>query len=156
MPLGLQIVRAREFIRLDAHGHLDLEGSRAVLKALADACRKRRLESAMLDVRDMRTDLTPADLATLVRDFCDIGFTRHQRLALLHSSDEDYRAKLFALISHLRGWTVQAFDSFEGALDWLALCDETQAERAPFSGEQDVPIRGSQPADELPQTKKAC
>jgi len=156
MPLGLQIVRAREFIRLDAHGHLDLEGSRAVLKALADACRKRRLESAMLDVRDMRTDLTPADLATLVRDLCDIGFSRHQRLALLHSSDQDYRAKLFALISHLRGWTVQAFDSFEGALDWLALCDETQAERAPFSGEQDVPIRGSQPADESPQTKKAC
>src|SRR5258708_3446390 len=104
MPLELQIIRAREFIRLDAHGALEVEQSRAVLKALAEACRKRGNERALLDVRDTCTELTPSDLATLVMDFCEIGFPRSQRLAVLHTTDQNFRARLFALISNLRGW----------------------------------------------------
>ena len=142
MPIDLQIIRAHEFIRLDAHGHLDFEGSRAVFKVLAQTCQKRGLTRAMLDVRNMRASLTPTELAMLVGDFCALGFSRQQRLALLHSTEQDCRANLFALISHSRGWTVEAFDSFESALDWLALNDAAGEERTPSSStEQSIPIQ---------------
>ena len=135
MPIDLQIIRAHEFIRLDAHGHLDFEGSRAVFKVLSQTCQKRGLTRAMLDVRNMHASLTPTELGMLVGDFCDLGFSRKQRLALLHSQEQDYRANLFALISHSRGWTVEAFDSFEKALDWLALNDEASADSDSDSAE---------------------
>src|SRR5262245_1640394 len=112
MPSELQIIRAPEFIRLDAHGQPDLEASRAVLAKLAAACRKRGINQALLDVRDVRTQLTPSDFASLVRSFQEIGFTQPQRLAILHSGDQHHRARMFALISVLRGWSVRAFGDF--------------------------------------------
>src|SRR5262245_42200638 len=112
MPSELQIIRAPEFVRLDAHGHPDLEASRAALTKLASACRKRGINQALLDVRGVRTQLTPSDLASLVRSFQDIGFTHHQRLAILHAGDPHHRARMFALISVLRGWSVRAFGDF--------------------------------------------
>lgn len=153
MPIDLQIIRAHEFIRLDAHGHLDFEGSREVFKMLAQTCQKRGTTRAMLDVRNMRASLTPSELGMLVGDFCSLGFTRQQRLALLHTPEQDYRANLFALISHSRGWKVEAFDDFEKALDWLALNDDRLEDREPVPGEQEIPIKTVQSAKESRQTK---
>jgi hypothetical protein len=137
MPVELQIIRASEFIRVGARGRLDLAGSSEILKKLAAACRRRGIDRALLDVRDLRTNLTPTDLATLVRSFRDIGFSHSQRLAVLHTGDQSYRARLFSLIGVLRGWKVSAFVEFEEALAWLS--SEAKAE-APKK-EQPIPVR---------------
>jgi hypothetical protein len=124
MPFELQIIRAREFIRLGAHGKFDLKASKAVLAELATACRKRGINQALLDVRALHPGakpvFSPDDLVVMVNTFHEIGFTRRHRLAVLYSSDPHHRARLFAFIAKLRGWRVQAFDSFEEAITWLS------------------------------------
>jgi hypothetical protein len=144
MPLELQIIRAREFVRLGAEGQFDFESTHAVLKTLADACRKRGIERALVDVRESSSNLTPNDLAALVTAFSKVGFSKALRLAVLHGGNQEYRARLFAFISGLRGWKVRAFENFEEALEWLSVDHESESE----PGEEAVPIQINQPANE--------
>lgn len=147
MPLELQIIRAREFVRLGAEGQFDFASTRDVLKTLADSCRKRAIERALLDVRESRSNLTPDDLAALVNAFSEVGFSKRLRLAVLHGGDQEYRARLFAFISGLRGWKVRALETFEEALEWLSLEEESQG-----GLDETVPIQIIQPATE-PQSR---
>ena len=127
MPLDMQIIRAREFIRMDGHGHIQFEQSREALKALGEACRTRGIDRAMLDVRDVRSNLTSADLMALVQMFREVGFSHGQRLALLYSTDPFRRVRRFAFLGTLRGWQVRAFNDFEKAIEWLAMTDAPKA-----------------------------
>src|SRR3954464_9116821 len=124
MPLELQIIKAREFVRLNPRQEFDLPASKAALAALAAACRKRNIDQAMLDLRELQPGPTPvfspSDLSELVNTFHEMGFQMDQRLAVLYSADPHRRARLFAFISTLKGWNVGAFDDFEDALLWLA------------------------------------
>ena len=124
MPLELQIIRAHEFIRMGAQGRFDVAASKAVLADLARACRKRGLHQALLDLRALKPGpvpvFKPKDLVMLVSTFYDIGFNKKDRLAVLYSSDPHRRARLFAFISRIKGWSVGAFQNFEEALAWLA------------------------------------
>jgi hypothetical protein len=51
MSAELQVIRANEFVCLDANEHLDFEASKKALQELAQACRKRGLNRALLDLR---------------------------------------------------------------------------------------------------------
>jgi hypothetical protein len=134
MPLELQIIRASEFVRLGAQGHFDLAASKAALAVLAGACRKRGISQALLDLRALRPGPKPvfstADLIELVKTFREVGFTRQQRLAILYQSDPHKRARLFAFLSTLHGWSVQAFGDFEKAIFWLARGTQPSADAA--------------------------
>jgi hypothetical protein len=149
MPLELQVIRASEFIRVGTQGQLDLAASKTVLAELAGACRRRGVERALLDIREVRPGpvpvFTPQDLAALVDTFHEIGFTHEQRLAVLYSADPHKRARLFAFLSTLRGWSVRAFGEYEEALDWLALSGGDEADLPPSSGEQTVPVQSRSP-----------
>lgn len=119
MPVELQIIRAAEFVRLGGHGKFDLAASCGILANLAQACKRRGIHRALLDARNATVELNPTELESLVNVFREIGFTRNQRLAILHSEDAHHRARLFAFISRTRGWSVRAFGDFEEALRWL-------------------------------------
>jgi len=124
MPLELQLIRASEFIRLNAEGHFDLETSKMALANLAWACHRRGIERAMIDLRGIRVQLTPMlsrdDLVALVNTFHCLGFSKRQRLALLYDTDPHGRARLFAFITIMRGWKVRSFTKFEEAMMWLS------------------------------------
>ena len=124
MPTELQIIRAQEFVRLGAHGKIDLQASKAALATLAAACWKRGINQALLDVRAVQPGekpvFSPKDLTVLVSTFREIGFTQKQRLAVLYTSDPHRRARMFAFIAILHGWSVQAFESYEDAITWLS------------------------------------
>jgi hypothetical protein len=145
MPLELQIIRASEFIRLGAHGHFDLTASKAALATLARACRKRAIDRALMDLRSLQPGPTPVfsrdDLIALVNTFPEVGFTRRQRLAILYQTDPHHRARLFAFLSTVHGWTVRAFDDFEKALSWLSSGLESADRPARSSAERPVPLR---------------
>ena len=121
MPLEVQLIRAREFIRVGPHGKLDLARSRIILESLSTACQKRGIERAMLDLRGVRSDFGPEELAECIRMFREIACPHIQRLALIHAGDPHRRVRTLALIASLRGWSVRAFDDFETAFEWLAL-----------------------------------
>ena len=150
MPLELEIIRATEFVRMGAQGKFDLAASKSALATLAEACRKRGIDQAVVDLRATQSGpnpvLTPADLAELVRTFPDVGFDRRRlRLAILYRSDPHKRARLFAFLSTLHGWSVNAFDDFESAVLWLS-GGEPPAAPSHAAGKQVIPIRFPRPA----------
>jgi hypothetical protein len=120
MPIELEIIRAAEFIRFGGKGEFDLVASCAALHTIAEACRRRGMNHALLDARNAHADLTPNELAALVNAFCDIGFCKDLRFAILHAVDRYQRARLFAFISRIKGWNVRAFGDFEQAMYWLS------------------------------------
>jgi len=142
MPIELQIIRASEFVRLDADEQLDFEASKKVLQELAYACRKRGLDHAMVDLRNVpipeKPHFTKNELAGLVLTFRAAGFSREQRLALLYREDIHGGIRDFAFISRMRGLQVQAFTDFETALQWLSESEENAPEQS--QGEIPVPI----------------
>ncbi len=142
MPVELHIIRASEFICLDADEHLDLEASKQVLRSLALACRKRAIPCALIDLRTLpmlpRPHFTKTELAALVQAFHEAGFSREQRLAVLYSHDLYGGIRDFAFFSRLRGLQVQAFVDFEAALQWLSQMQGTATEEQP--GAAGVPI----------------
>jgi hypothetical protein len=143
--MELQIIRAQEFIRLGAQGRFDLDASKAALAQLAAACCKRGIHQALLDLRAVQPGpkpvFSPNDLVMLVNTFREVGFTHQQRLAVLYGSDPHHRARLFAFIAKLRGWKVQAFDSFEDAIRWLSSGEGTQPETEFTPRAKKVPVR---------------
>jgi hypothetical protein len=140
MPLELQIIRAHEFIRLGAQGHFDLASSKIALAELARACRERGINQAMMDLRALRPGpkpvFTPADVAALVSTFQEVGFTQKSRLAVLYHSDPHKRARLFAFLGTMHGWSVRAFGDFADALAWLS-----SEETATTVAETPIPAR---------------
>ncbi|HXI73053.1 MAG TPA: hypothetical protein VNN22_22160 [Verrucomicrobiae bacterium] len=157
MPIELQIIRAREFIRLGAKGYFDLDASKAVLGQLAGACCKRGINQALLDLRALHPGpkpvFSPNDLVTLVDTFREAGFTHQQRLAVLYGSDPHHRARLFAFIAKLRGWKVQAFDSFEDAVHWLSGGEELQVETEFTPEAKSVQVRNLKQLNAASQAK---
>lgn len=145
MPMELQIIRAREFIRLGPRGHFDLDASKAALTRLADACCRRGIHQALLDLRALHPGpepvFSPNDLVTLVNTFREAGFTHQDRLAVLYGADPHHRARLFAFIAKLRGWKVQAFDDFEAAILWLSGGADLLEEPELTSRPKKVPVR---------------
>jgi hypothetical protein len=144
MPFQLEIIRAAEFVRLGAEGRFDFAASTAALATLARACRKRGVRHAVLDLRALRPGPTPvftqADLVKLVAFLPEVGFPRRLRLAILYTSDPHRRARLFAMLSNLRGWAVRAFGDFEEAMLWLSSGEEAETDAGQTSAEQSVPI----------------
>ena len=142
MPVELQVIRANEFVRLDPREHLDFDASKQALQAIAQACRKRGLERAVLDLRSLPTPAKPlftkTELANLVLIFRDAGFSEEERLAILYQHDIHGGIRDFAFISRLRGMHVQAFTDFEAALQWLS-----EDEEAHDKAEVPVPITKS-------------
>lgn len=140
MPLELQIIRASEFVCLDAKEQPDYEASRKVLQALAYACRKRGLDRALLDLRALPVPakplFTPTQLAALIGTFRAAGFGRQQKLAVLYKADPHRGVRTFAFIGRIQGLRVRAFDDFEQAFHWLS------EEAVPKSGrqEEEIPI----------------
>ncbi|HEY1791035.1 MAG TPA: hypothetical protein VGJ73_22995 [Verrucomicrobiae bacterium] len=123
MPIDLQVIRASDFVRIDAEEHLNFEESKKALEALVLACQKRGLDRAVLDVRDLpvpdKPQFTNTELAALVGAFRTAGFSRHQRLAVLYRQDIHGGIRKFTFFSRMRGLQVQAFQEFESAMHWL-------------------------------------
>lgn len=151
MPIALHLIRASEFIRLDADEQIDFEASKRVLQDLAVACRKRGIGRAMVDIRNMpvpdKPRFTHSELAALAGAFREAGFTREQRLAILYKNDVYGGVRHFTFFTKLRGLQVQAFDQFEDAFFWL-----TQEQPVELKQGDNVPIFksvGEKPAEQL-------
>ncbi len=124
MPVELQVIRASEFVCLDANEHLDFDASRKALQGLAQACIKRGLDRALLDLRGLpilpKPHFSVSELGALVGAFRSAGFGRQQRLAILHEHDVHGIIRNFTFFSRLRGLQVQAFREFEKAMHWIS------------------------------------
>jgi len=132
MPIELHVIRASDFICIGGDERLNFEESKQALRELALACRKRGLDRAMLDLRDLPVPAKPrftiTELAGLVGAFRDAGFSRQQRLAVLYRQDIYGSVRNFTFFSRMRGLQVQAFHEFDSAMYWLWQDTEKPAE----------------------------
>lgn len=138
MPFDLHIIRAQEFIRMGGRGRVDFKASREALETLGAACRRRGVDRALMDVRQLRSDLTSKELTALVNMFREVGFPQGQRLAVLHVAEQYRRAKAFAFLSALKGWLVRNFTDFEEALEWLSTPDHVESNCASQPSDDEV------------------
>jgi len=131
MPFNLQIIRTSDFIRLNTKGEYDSAATRAVLGKLAKAVVEKGIDSALIDVRDARTDMKLNDVYELSLAFKDMGFQKKHRLAILYRSTAGEhleffairpgeRAQFFAMCASEDGLNVRAFDDYAEAMEWFA------------------------------------
>lgn len=126
MPYDLHVIRAGDFVRLQAGGRVDFEGSKRVLAGMAEAMIRRGLGRAVLDVRGVEGMLTISELYALASAFPEAGFRREHRLAVVHRATRIDRADFFATCATNRGWNVASFDMFEDAITWLSTAEPLQ------------------------------
>lgn len=140
-PIELHVIRASDFICFDAEEHLNFEESKKVLQHLALASRKRGLDRAMVDLRELpvpeKPRFTDAELAELAGAFRDAGFTQRQRLAILHRHDVHGTIRKFTSIGRKKGLQVHAFLEYDKAMLWLGknredLAEQKQGARVPI------------------------
>lgn len=135
MPTALHLIRASEFVCMDADEHINIEHTKKTLRDLVYACHKRGLNSAMMDLRGMpipaKPYFTPNELAELVETFYEAGFTKNQRLAVLYEWDVYGGIRNFTFFSRMHKMQVQAFQDFERAIYWMSEQQDALASSPP-------------------------
>ena len=130
MPHRIQVVRTADFLRFGGNGKVDLAETRRTLINIAKVCVDLQIDCALLDIREMRSDMTPVDLYELATAFREMGFHKGHKLAILHRASGGERVEFFAMNPAARaeffaacakdaGFQVKAFEDYEGAMEWF-------------------------------------
>ena len=119
--LRLQIIKAGDFIKSTPTGELDMEASTRGLAQIAAAGHDLRDVTVLIDLRDIKSRLSTADVFERGYNLVKYGETFRRKTAVLARPDEDVKqAKFFESVAQNRGFTVKAFTVFEEATSWLS------------------------------------
>ena len=120
MALEFHIITSCEFFRVGAHGELDWPQSLEVLGALVSGFVERGTDRAMVDLRDVRMDLSEEQKQTLAGALKKIGVRKHHRIAILFAQTTPRRPPVFVNAARKRGYDVERFYNYEQAVEWLS------------------------------------
>lgn len=120
MAVEMHVFKVQDFLRVGAHGELDWNASRDILRKLVKAFVDNGERRALLDVRDSVSAMTDEQVIELVHVFVQGGVTPRHRLAIVHRPLPNPHSDLFALSAITRGFDVGSFDDYERAVDWLS------------------------------------
>jgi DNA-binding response OmpR family regulator len=119
--LRLQIIRAGDFIKSTPTGDLDKETSQEGLAQIAAVGAGLQGYTVLIDLRDVRSRLTTAQIYQLASELATYGKTFRRKTAVLARDDKDFdQALFFEMAAQNRGFRVKAFSVFEDALTWLS------------------------------------
>jgi DNA-binding response OmpR family regulator len=119
--LRLQIIKAGDFIKSTPAGDLDMKASTKGLAHIADAGADLHDYTVLIDLRDVTSRLSMADIFDLAFGLSKYGDTFLRKTAVLARPDEELnQAKLFEEVAQKRGFNVKAFTVFEDAMYWLS------------------------------------
>ena len=120
MPYNLKIVPSREFIRTNANGEFDLEGTKELFLSVFSKMKDADVSEVVLDVREAYSKMTAFDLYQLLPILDKLGHKGSWKVAIVYRPKDDFdRAKFFELCAQNRGYQVGAFQVFEEAIAWL-------------------------------------
>ena len=120
MPYNLKIVPSREFIRTNANGEFDLEGTKELFLSVFSKMKDAGMSEVVLDVREAYSKMTAFDLYQLLPILDRLGHKGSWKVAIVYRPKDDFdRAKFFELCAQNRGYQVGAFQVFEEAIAWL-------------------------------------
>ena len=121
VPHNVCVIPAKEFLRADVHGQLDLAASKRLLEELAAACAATPERHILIDGRDVGDPvLTSTDLYELVQTLRMLGLGLLNKIAILRRHPDTFdRARFFEMLATDRGFHVGAFEDFESAFQYL-------------------------------------
>jgi hypothetical protein len=119
MPTNIKIIHASDFIRARPEGPARLEHAEQMLKDIAAAGAGLDQYEVLVDTRRLTGSLTATDLWTLAEQLVRFRSTFSRRTAILCPLEKFDHSRFFALCAENRGFNIQAFTSYEEAMEWL-------------------------------------
>jgi hypothetical protein len=120
LALKLHVIHAKDFVKMTPNGKMDFDSSRDLLVEVASIDTPASELEILLDFRNVRADLTMADIYYLAAELDKHRTFFREKIALLIGPEQKWdNAKFFELCATNRGLEVEAFMSYEEAIDWL-------------------------------------
>lgn len=119
--LKLHIIRAGDFIESTPSGDLDMEASKEGFAQIAAVGTDLQDYTVLIDLRDVKSQLSTAEIHELASELANYGETFRRKTALLARADKDIgQAMFFENVAQNRGFSVKTFTVFEDAILWLS------------------------------------
>ena len=119
MPTNVKIIHASDFIRARPEGPAQLEHAEQMLKDIAAAGAGLDQFEVLVDTRRVVGSLSATDLWTLAEKLARFRPSFARRIAILCPLEKFDHSRFFALCAENRGFNIQAFTSYEEAMEWL-------------------------------------
>jgi hypothetical protein len=119
MPAHIKIIHAHDFIKGTPAGYLGLERARELLNEIASASSLLAEYKIFLDTRKAQSELSITELWYLAAELSNLREAFSRKTAVLCPPERFDDAEFFALCAQNRGLLVNAFTSFEAAIEWL-------------------------------------
>ncbi len=119
MSTNIRIIHAQEFIKATPEGQLNLNKAKELLLEIASASGPSFDYKIILDVRKTQSELSITDLYYLAAELNDLRKAFSRKTAVLCPLEGFDNAGFFALCAENRGFRINAFTSYEDAIEWL-------------------------------------
>jgi hypothetical protein len=119
MQRKVNVIRAHDFIRATEHGTIDFEHSVETLLEVVHAAARLEDFEILLDTRQAESNLTAHELWALVSVLGQHRDVFSRKTAVLCPEDRFQRVEFVVLCAQNRALNVQAFTSYEQAMEWL-------------------------------------
>ena len=119
MPTNIKVFGAKDFLHVTPEGQVHIAKSMQVLEDIARAGADLSQFEILVDVRRSQGVLTPNELWTLAQALIKHRGTFARRTAILCPFEKFDRATFFAMCAEQQGFNIQAFTSYQDAMEWL-------------------------------------
>ena len=119
MPTNVKVIHAGDLVRARPDGRAQLEDAEQMLKDIVAAGAGLDDYEVLVDTRRVTGSLSAADLWTLAEKLARFRATFARRTAILCPLEKFDHSRFFALCAENRGFNIQAFTSYEEAMEWL-------------------------------------
>jgi len=119
MPTDIRIINGLDFIRVTAEGILDFETSKNALIEIASVAANLVDYEILLDTRKADVQMSVTNLWYLAAELSNLRKAFSRKTAVLCPVERFDDAAFFALCSQNQGFRIEAFNSFEDAVNWL-------------------------------------
>jgi hypothetical protein len=124
VPANVKVIQATEFIRATPEGKAYVEKAEQLLKDIADASAGLEGFHVLVDTRRITGSLTAVELFHLADKLAHYRRTFGNKTAIICPVERFDHSRFFALCAENKGFNVQAFTTYEDAMEWLLAGDE--------------------------------
>lgn len=119
MATNVRVIQPSDFVRATPDGRCDIPTGERLLLDIAETASDLEDFNVLVDTRKLSGMLTASELWHLAEKFVNHPHIGRRKTAVLCPVSRLDHARFFALRAERHGGNVQAFSSYEEAMDWL-------------------------------------
>ena len=119
MPADIKIIHTKEFIRATPDGILNLEETKKLFLDIVSVSEKNHKYNIVIDARNAEFIMSAIDLWYLMAEMFKNYNAFSQKMVILYLAGHFDNVEFFELCSQNKGFSVNAFTSYEEAIEWL-------------------------------------